>query len=67
MKKCLILDEFYTRIKMLMLRDLETYLKVKNYIEKNDISIEELIESLDCKKVTKVSHDGITKKFYICS
>ena len=34
-------------------------------MEKKDISIEELIESLDCKKVPlKVSHDGITKKFY---
>ena len=48
-----------------MLRDLETYLKVKDYMEENDISTEELIESLDCKKVPlKVSHDGITKKFY---
>ena len=34
-------------------------------MEENDISIEQLIESLDCKKVPlKVSHDGITKKFY---
>ena len=50
---------------MLMLRDLETYLKVKDYMEENDISIEELIESLDCKNVSlKVSHDGITKRFY---
>ena len=64
MKKCFILDEFYTPIKMLTLRDLETYLKVKDYMEENDISIEELIESLDCKKVPlNVSHDGITKKF----
>ena len=65
MKKCFILNEFYTLIKMLTLRDLETYLKVKDYMEENDISIEELIESLDCKKVPlKVSHDEITKKFY---
>ena len=65
MKKCFILDEFYTPIKMLTLRDLEAYLKVKDYMEENDISIEELIESLDCKKVPlEVSHDGITKKFY---
>ena len=50
---------------MSTLRDLETYLKVKYYMEENDVSIEELIESLDCKKVPlKVSHDGITKKFY---
>ena len=65
MKKCFILDEFYTPMKMLTLRDLETYLKVKDCMEENDISIEELIESLDCKKFPlKVSHDGITKKFY---
>ena len=31
---------------MLTLRDLETYLKVKDYMEENDISIEELIESI---------------------
>ena len=34
-------------------------------MEENDISIDELIESMDCKKVPlKVSHDGRTKKFY---
>ena len=33
MKKCFILDEFYTPIKMLTLRDLEAYLKVKDYME----------------------------------
>ena len=50
---------------MLTLRNLETYLKVKDYMEENDISVEELIESMDCKKVPlKVSHDGRTKKFY---
>ena len=65
MKKCFILDEFYTSVKTLTLRDLETYLKVKDYMEENDVSIEELIESLDWKKVPlKISHDGITKKFY---
>ena len=66
MKECFILDEFYTPIKKFTLRHLETYLKVKDYMEENDISVEKLIESLDCKKVplTKVSHDGITKKFY---
>ena len=50
---------------MLTLRDLETYLKVKDYMEESDISINELIESMDCKRVPlKVSHDGRTKKFY---
>ena len=50
---------------MLTLRDLETYLKVRDYMEENDITIDELIESMDCRKVPlKVSHDGRTKKFY---
>ena len=50
---------------MLTLKDLETYLKVKDYTEENDISVDELIESMDCKKVPpKVSHDGRTKKVY---
>ena len=59
------INKFYAPIKMLKLRDLETYLKVKYCMEENDISTEELTESMDCKKVTvTVSHDGITKKFY---
>ena len=34
-------------------------------MEENDISIDELIESMDCKKVPlKVSPDGRTKEFY---
>ena len=40
--------KFYAPIKMLTLRDLETYSEVKDYMEENDISIKELIESLDC-------------------
>ena len=52
-------------MKMLTLRDLETYLKVKDYMEEKDITAEEIIESMDCEKVPlNVSHDGITKKFY---
>ena len=35
-----MLDEFYSPVNMLTLRDLETYLKVKDYLEENDISIE---------------------------
>ena len=50
---------------MVTLRDLETYLMVRDYIEKKDMTAEEIIESMDCEKVPlKVSHDGITKKFY---
>ena len=50
---------------MLKLKDLETYLMVKDYIEDKGVTAEEIIESMDCKKIPrKVSHDGITKKFY---
>ena len=50
---------------MVTLRDLETYLMIRDYIEKEDMMAEEIIESMDCGKVLlKVSHDGITKKFY---
>ena len=53
---------------MLTLRDLEIYLMVKDYIEENDISIEELLESMDCKKVpVTVMCDGVMKKFYFLS
>ena len=50
---------------MLTLRDLETYLIVKDYMEENDISIEELLESMNCKKVPiTVTCGGVMKKFY---
>ena len=53
---------------MLTLRDLETYLMVKDYMEENDISIEELLESINCKKVPiTVMCDGAMKKFYSLS
>ena len=50
---------------MLTLRDLETYLMVRDYMEENNVNIEELIESMDCKKVPiSVTCDGVTRKFY---
>ena len=59
------MNKFHTSIKMLTLRDLETYLMVKDYMEEKDINIEELIESMDCKKVPiAVTCDGVIKKFY---
>ena len=46
-------------------RDLETYLVVKGYMEENDTNVEELIESMSCKKVPiTVTCDGVKKKFY---
>ena len=50
---------------MLKLRDLETYLMVKDFMGENDINIEEPIRSINCKKIpVKITCDGITKKFY---
>ena len=45
------INKFYTTIKMLTLGDLETYLMVKDFMEENDTNIEELIKSMNCKKV----------------
>ena len=45
------INKFCSTIKMLTLRNLETYLMVKDYMEENGISIEELLESMNCKKV----------------
>ena len=36
---------------MLTLKDLETYLMVKEYMEENDIEIEELLENVNQKKL----------------
>ena len=50
---------------MVTLGDLETYLMVRDYIEKEDMTADKIIESMDCEKVPlKVSHDGITNRFY---
>ena len=49
---------------MLTLRDLETYLMVKDYMEKNDIEIEELLDSINDEKVPlTIKCDGEMKKF----
>ena len=42
-------NKFYTTIKMLTLRDLETYLMVKDYMEEDNINIEGLLKSMNCK------------------
>ena len=50
---------------MVSLNDLQTYIKVKDYIEENDITIEDLLRSFDDKVIpVMVSRDGISKKFY---
>ena len=59
------INKFYTSIKMLTLRDLETYLMVKDYMEENNTNMEEMLESMSCKKVPiAVTCDGVIKKFY---
>ena len=50
---------------MSTLRDLETYLMVKDYMEENNTNMEEILESMSCKKVSiAVTCDGVMKKFY---
>ena len=59
------INKFYTTIKMVTLKDLETYFVVKDYKEENNINIKELLESMNCKKVPiTVTCDGVKKKFY---
>ena len=50
---------------MTMLKDLETYLRVKDYIEENDVTIEDLLRAFD-DRITPVTVncDGVSKKFY---
>ena len=59
---------FSRRYKMVKLRDLEAYVKVKDYIEKNNVTIEDMLGSLD-RKFVKVTVDlnGVSKKFYSLS
>ena len=51
--------------KMVTLKDLETYLKVKDYIEESNVTIEDLLKSLNDKLIpVTVDCDGVSKKFY---
>ena len=53
---------------MVSLRDIETYIRVKEYIEKNDVTIEDLLRSFDDRLITvTVSSNGVLKKFYSLS
>ena len=50
---------------MVSLNNLQTYIKVKDYIEENGIIIEDLLRSFDDKVIpVMVSRDGVSKKFY---
>ena len=48
-----------------LLKELEAYIKVKDYIEENNVKIEDLLESFDTKCVhVTVESNGVSKKFY---
>ena len=50
---------------MLTLKELEGYIKVKDYIEENNVKIEDLLESINTKCVhITVESNGVSKKFY---
>ena len=50
---------------MVALKESEAYIKVKDYIEENNVKIEDLLESFNtkCVHVTAESN-GVSKKFY---
>ena len=53
---------------MSTLRDLETYLMVKDYMEKNGIGIDELLESMNSEKISiTVKSNERTIKYYSLS
>ena len=50
---------------MVTLKDLEVYLKVRDYIEENNVMIEDLLTSLNDELIqVTVDCDGVSKKFY---
>ena len=50
---------------MTTLKDLETYLRVKDYIEENDVTIEDLLRSFSDRIIpVMVNCDGVLMKFY---
>ena len=50
------------------LKDLETYIKVKDYIEDNNVTIEDLLRSFDDRFIQVVVNcDGVSKRLYSLS
>ena len=50
---------------MATLKDLETYLRIEDYIEENNVTIEDLLRSFDDRIIpVTVGCDGVSKKFY---
>ena len=55
----------YPIIKMTTLKDFEAYLRVRDYMEGNDLTIEDLLKDFDDRIITiTTSCDGVMKKFY---
>ena len=53
---------------MVTLKDIETYIRLKDYIEDNDVKIEDLFRSFNDKLIqVMVNCDGVSKKFYSLS
>ena len=50
---------------MTTLKDFEAYLRVRDYMERNDLTIEDLLRDFDDRIITiTTSCDGVMKKFY---
>ena len=50
---------------MTTLKDFEAYLRVRDYMEGNDLTIEDLLKDFDDRIITiTTSCDGVMKKFY---
>ena len=50
---------------MATLKDLETYHRIKDYIEENNVIIEDLLRSFDDRVIpVTVGCNGVSKKFY---
>ena len=59
------LEKFSHTCKMVKLKDLEAYIKVRDYMEENSVTTEDMLGSLDRKFVqVTVDLNGVSKKFY---
>ena len=48
-----------------MFKNIEAYLRVRDYMEENDLTIEDLLKDFDDRIITiTTSCDGVVKKFY---
>ena len=69
-RHCLTLElklkKVYPIIKMTTLKDFEAFLRVRDNMEGNDLTTEDLLKDFDDRIITiTTSCDGVTKKFYL--